>query len=367
MTLRAHGDFETASAADLRKVGAYRYVEHASTRAHMLGWRLGDDPIVQWRPGWPDPDPLLAHVAAGGVFVAHNANFERQVWNVVVRQRYCPRWPRLEIAQMDDTMARALAMHMPAELGQLGVVLGVSAGKSETGRDVMLKMAKPRKVVPAADAWSEPTYTWWDSPEMLDELWETRCRRDVEDESAIDDKLPPLSPRDRESWEHYQEINDRGVGLDLDTIERAIAVLGVAQRRADVRMAELTGGAVRKCTEAKKLVGWLQSRGIECDSVAKGEHEDLRVRAGELWDDEAEAAIALRGESAKNSTAKFKRFLDCVCADGRLRGMLNWHRTSTGRGGGTGPQLYNLAKFEDPVRNYLPDVLEAIELMEMLS
>ena len=256
-------------------------------------------------------------------------------------------------------MARALAIHLPAELGELSKALGLGPGKSESGRALMLKMAKPRKRL------EDGTYLWWDDPAMLAELASTRCDQDVLDEAAIDAKLPPLSAAERRLWELDQKINDRGIAIDVPMIRRCIAVLDVAQEAAHARMKELTGGAVRKCSEAARLVAWLQARGLPCDSVAKGEHVGL-VEFAQLFDDDAAVEAArLRAEAAKNSTAKYKRMLESMCADGRLRGTLNYHRALTGRWGGALSQPHNMPRVDPDTE--MPDVLTALDLMEKFA
>jgi DNA polymerase bacteriophage-type len=361
--ISASGDFETKSARDLPKCGVYAYAEDLTTMPTMLWWRLsGMDEPQEWRPGYPDPRPLLAHVARGGEFRAHNANFERQIWNTTLLSRPEYRhWPRLEIRQMNCSMARALAIHLPAELGDLSMALGLGKGKSEEGRALMLKMSRPRKIHP------DGRIEWWDSPEMLDQLGKFRCRQDVLDEAAVDAMLPPLSPDERALWELDQKINDRGIACDVTTVQRCVSVLDVAQDRADVKMRDLTAGAVERCSQAQRLVDWLKGRGIPCESIAKGEHDELKLYASCLGDDVARQAIELRAEAGRNSTAKFRRILEFVCADGRLRGMLNYHRALTGRWGGAGPQPHNLPRFEDASGDYLPDVMAAIEIMERFA
>ncbi len=301
---------------------------------------------------------LLGFVRSGGRVVAHNAGFERRIWNFTVRRRpEYAHWPEMTIAQQDCTMSRALALHLPAELGELSKALGLGEGKSESGRALMLKMAKPRKRLP------DGTYVWWDDPAMLDELGRTRCDQDVLDESAIDAKLPLLSSAERRLWELDQHINDRGIAIDLPMVERAIAVLAVAQQRANARMAELTGGAVRKCSEAAKIVAWLQTRGMPCESIAKAEHAGLNDWADLLGDATAREVVELRAEAAKNSTAKYRRMQEVVCDDGRARGLFSYHRAGTGRWGGALVQTQNMPRV-DPDKE-MPDVLAALEVMEM--
>lgn len=359
MDVVAHHDFETGSACDLRQAGAYRYAEDPTTRVWLMSWRLGHGPVRRWHPGEPDPAEFLAHVAAGGLVAAHNAAFERLVWNVTLRSRpEYAHWPRLGIRQQVCTMARALAVHLPADLDGLGRVLGLATTKDKDGARLMMKMARPRKV----DA--DGAITWWDAPENLARLGDY-CDQDVVVESDVDARLPPLSAEEHELWVRDQEVNDRGVCLDVATIERAVAVKAVAQARADARMAALTGGAVRRCSESGKLVAWLRGRGVACDSIAKGEHEELIMYADVLGDDAAGEVVRLRAEATKTSTAKFDKMLSMVCADGRARGLFNYHRALTGRWGGASVQPQNLPRVDED--RELPDVLAAIAAMEMFA
>lgn len=356
--LRAEIDFETRSAADLRRCGIYRYAEDPTTSVLCMSWSLGNGPVQRWTPEMFDPVNLLNHVAAGHTVVAHNANFERQIWGSVLCAREFSHWPRLQIAQMDCTQARALAVHLPADLDSLAVVLGLAEKKDDEGHKLMMKMCRPRKVH------ADGTIVWWDEPAMLDRLG-AYCDQDVVVESLADEKLPPLSVEERRLWELDQVINDRGFMLDASAIERCVDVLEVAQERANVRMAALTNGFVKKVSEALKLVEWLVSRGIPCESIAKGEHNELTGFADCLGDSVAREVIELRAEAGRNSTAKFKKMLEVMCADGRAHGTLAFHRALTGRFGGALLQPHNLPRTDPDTE--LPDVLAAIKIMEQFA
>ena len=266
--MRAHLDIETCSPLDLTKVGVYRYVEDPDTSIWLFSYRLDDSPsngCFRWRPGWEPPFALLDHIAFGEPVVAHNANFERQIWNAVVRRLAgSESWPRLSIEQMDCTMSRALAVHLPADLETLAQVLGLSEQKDKEGRRLMLQMSKPRKREQRRSTQSH--CTWWDgSLEKGSSALAAYCDQDVATECAIDAKLPPLSADERAIWELDQRINDRGMALDVELIHRCVAVLEVAQERANTRMSELTGGYVRKVTEATRIVEWLKQRGVPAE------------------------------------------------------------------------------------------------------
>ena len=355
-----HLDFESASAADLGDVGVYRYVEHPSTRIWLFSYQFdGGNRVERWRPGLPTPERLLDHVVRGGTVKAHNANFERQVWNGVLRRLpEASSWPVLSIGQMDCTMARALAIHLPADLDDLAKVLGLIERKDKEGKALMRKMMRPRKRLP------DGSYEWWNSPENIERLGQY-CDQDVVVESEIDKKLPPLSAEERALWELDQRINDRGVRLDVPMIEKIVKVLEVAKQRDNARMAKLTANAVMKTTENAKLLSWFQGRGFQADSIAKDHHADLREMADVLGDEEALAVLELRASGAKTSTAKFPRMADYAGFGDRARGLFAYHRASTGRFGGSGPQPQNLPRVDD--EKELPDVLSLLSLLESAS
>ncbi len=356
-----HLDFETRSPTDLKRTGVYRYVEDPHTAIWLFAYRFRHGPILQWRPGQSAPDRLLEHIAAGGWVKAHNAAFERIVWNVVLRRTPgCERWPRLTIQQMDCSMARALAIHLPGDLDTLGAVLNIMHQKDKEGHALMMKLAKPRKPTKTCPLPLGADYLWWDAPENIDRLG-LYCEGDVAAETDIDDRLPPLSVAEREIWELDQVINDRGIALDASSIERCVAVLEVAQQRANARMSELTSGEVTKCTEAARIVSWLQRRGLPADSIAKDEHKALLQWCDVLGDDLAADVIRLRATNGKSSTAKFDRMLEVKCADNRARGLLRYHRAPTGRWGGEFIQPHNLPRVDEDEE--LPDVLGALEIM----
>jgi DNA polymerase len=110
-----------------------------------LSWRLGDGDVNRWHPGDEPPLDLIAHIEAGGEVIAQNAGFERVITNVVVRRDF-PWWPELKIEQQDCTMARALALALPAGLDNLAIVLKLRSQKDKEGYNLMLRMCRPRSM-----------------------------------------------------------------------------------------------------------------------------------------------------------------------------------------------------------------------------
>jgi hypothetical protein len=339
MTLKAHIDFETRSAVDLRKAGMHRYAEDPTTEIVCMSWRLGDGPVQRWRPGDPFPLELTDFVGAPSAglerrrlrLAAHNAGFERVIWNANLGGLVAP---FLHLDRQDCTMARAAAMGLPASLENLGAAIDADIQKDKDGHRLMLKMCKPKTLDPL---------TWHEDPADVERL-QAYCDVDVGAECAIDARLPPLSERERRVWELDQRINDRGVAIDLPLVLRAQSAVTKAKRSADDHIWRLTDGAVRKTTEAKKIVDWLAARGIATKSIADSELDDLLI-ATELFDDETAAAVlALRRASSK--AFKFQAMLDTVCRDGRVRGSLAYHGTTSGRWAGRGVQFHNMKRIE---------------------
>lgn len=350
--IAAHLDFETYSTCDLRAAGAHAYAEDPTTGVWCAAWCIGDAPVMTWKPGEPDPEALLAFIRDGGKVVIHNAQFDRQIWNKVVR-RDRPHWPELQIGQTICTMARAQAMALPASLDQLGYALGLKIQKDKDGAALMMRMCRPRKV-------DGEVVTWWDEPEKVERLTDY-CRIDVEAERLADEALPFLPAAEQEVYELDQLINERGVMIDLPIVRKAVAVVKEAKRRADERMWYLTDGEVQKTTETAKLVAWINSKGVPCESVAKGETEELILRAAVTNNPVVEEVVRLRKAAAKSSAAKFTAMEKSACADGRVRGTLAYHGAATGRWAGRLIQPQNLPRV-DPDRD-LPDVERALTLL----
>lgn len=272
----------------------------------------------------------------GGRVVAHNASFERVIWNHVIYGRGKAPVP-MAVAQMDCTMARAYAIGLPPGLELLASVLQSPIQKDMDGHKAMMALAKPKKTKKGLVFNREPA---------LIERAIAYGRDDVGAESFIDTKLLPLSDRERRVWELDQEINDRGVRLDVVAIERAMEVVTLATAAADAKMQALTGNAIEKCSQAAAIVTWLNGRGIETDSVAKAEEEDLMVYSDFMNDATAGEVVKLRREAAKASTAKLRKMAGCVNRDGRSRGTLMYHGAGPGRWAGRLWQPQNLPRVD---------------------
>lgn len=335
-----HLDFETRSTTDLTRSGVFRYAEDPYTWPWGFSYRFGNlGPAYRWLPGMADPDAVLEHVWRGGRVVCHGAQFERTIWNEIIIKRICHHWPRLAIKQQDCTMARAAAVAYPQKLDWLGAALKAQFLKDDEGHRLMLKMMRPRRYNP------DGSVTWWDEPENVERLM-LYCDRDVIAETNADELLPQLSPASRLDWELDQVINERGVCLDIPAVRRCADLVAYSKKQNDKIMRELTDRAVPKCSNDAKIITWLNSRGIQCDSLAKGVVDDVITLAACYVDDKADQVIKLRQAAWKTSTAKYGAMLDCVSSDNRGRGWINWHGASTGRRAGRLVQPQNFPRVD---------------------
>lgn len=311
--MKAYIDFETFSELDLSKAGAHAYAESDKTGIYTLGYALENGAVHSWRPGLAFPEDLAEWVGAGKPVVAHNAAFEFEIWNQTLA-KYCPGVPRLKIEQLDDTMARALALALPAKLGDLAKVMGLAVEKDAAGHRLMLLMCKPNP-----RALKKGTVEYYSDQSRLLRL-EEYCRTDVEVERQIDRLLPPLTPAERRIWELDHAINSRGVLLDLPAIRGAQEVIAEEISARNSELKKLTEGAVNKVSSAKAILEWLCSRGVDAADLTKATVTKLLDATSE--GSAERRVLEIRQEAGKASVAKYKAMEAAVSKDGRARGLL---------------------------------------------
>lgn len=339
------GDFETRSACDLRKAGADVYARHPSTELLCFGFAFEEEAPGILLPDGSSPKfagtspdavyRVMDYIDKGGTFVAHNAPFELVIWNEVCVKKYG--WPKLDPKQVICTMAQAYAMSLPGSLEKCCPAVGMKVVKDMAGARVMHQLAQPRKVSP------EGAVTWWTQeavPEKFEKLYRY-CMQDIVVTRDLFKRLLQLSHEEFETWLLDRKINDRGVGVDVSAIQKAIAIVDSEKRRLDLEMRELTSNAVSTCNAVRDLALWLNLNGVRVEGVAK-EHV-LDALATEGIPPLCRKALLLRQEAAKASTAKLKAML-LGQSDGRVRGTLQYHGANTGRWAARRMQLHNLPR-----------------------
>ena len=332
MSVHLHIDFESRSTVDLRKTGAYVYAEDPTTDLWCACYAFGDGEIQTWRPGEPCPDDIFDHVLAGGELFAHNAAFERIIWKYILAPRYG--WPEPSVSQWRCTMVLAYAMALPGALADAAPAAGIKHQKDATGHRLMMQMAKPRRVKGATDL------VWWDQPDKVERLI-AYCRQDVIVERELAKRLRPLKESELKLWHLDQKINDRGVYVDVPLANAAKTIVAKTADRLNEEMRAVTNFAVTACSNRNQLIAWVREQGVDTESIAKDVVEELL--ATELPED-VRIALNLRREAAKASVAKIDALLRGVSANGRAKGLLQFHAASTGRWAGRRFQPQNIKR-----------------------
>jgi len=381
MTWKLVLDFETRSAVDIRKAGAWRYSEDPSTEVICLsfGMRHTED-VYRWEPiRLPEHRDrrcqMLTRLLVFArrpeiIFEAHNAGFEQAIWQNIMEERWG--MPPIPPERWDDTQARALHMGLPAKLEHDANILGIE-GKDMEGNKLLHKLSKPRKPR-KAERKADPDWAnklWWhEDPEDLKRLGEY-CDQDVRVERSLSHTLVELPADERRIWLLDQHVNQRGVRLDLDTIRSAKRVMGKVTSRINAEVADLTNGEVQTVNQDVKMADWIERQGCRRPSDFQKETVAQALQSETLAANypTVRELFRLRQQGSKSSTAKLDTMLNAVCADGRARYLLQYQgAATTGRWAGRLIQPQNFPRGElglsDPepliqaIRTEDPDLLD---------
>lgn len=325
-----HLDYETKSAADLRKVGLVEYAKHPTTEVICAGYAFDDGPSGLWRFGESCPASIANHIIAGKPIWAHNAAFELAITSHICAKRYS--WPAISPAQAVCTMAMSYAMGLPGSLEGCAAALGVTEQKDIEGRRLMLQMSKPRTKEPL---------TWWDDEERLKRLY-AYCLQDVKVERAVGKRMLQLSPYERRVWLLDQKINNVGIAVDVAAVKRAIEVVEWEKDRLNDEMYNVSDGNILSCSAVQQMKDYLEFFGVGEETLNKaslGEQLNLAT-----LHPKARAVLSLRAEAGKASVAKFRPMVESAGADDRIRGCFQYSPAHTRRWGGRRVQLQNLKR-----------------------
>ena len=340
-------DIETYSDVDLSKCGVYKYSSSPNFEILLFGFSVdgGEVEVVDVACGEEIPADILAALSDESVIKwAFNAMFER-----VCLSNYLEEW--LEPESWKCSMVWSATLGLPLSLENVGAVLGLEKQKLSEGKDLIRYFCVPCK----------PTKTnggrTRNLPEHDREKWERFKEynfRDVEAEMQIQQRLARFPVLDF-VWEEYwqdQEINDRGIGVDMEMVARAIAMDGRSKSELSTAMQDLT--ELENPNSVQQMKQWLSENGIETDSL------DKKAVAGLLQDapEPLKTVLTLRQQLAKSSVKKYQAMENAVCADSRAHGMFAFYGANrTGRFSGRIIQLQNLYK------NTMPDLAQARELV----
>ena len=344
-------DLETYSDQPLAKTGVYRYVESPDFEILLFAYSVDGGPVQQidLACGEKIPSEVLSALEDETVTKwAFNANFER-----ICLSRFLdyPTGDYLEPDSWKCSMVWAAYMGLPLSLEGTGAVLGLEKQKLSEGKDLIKYFCQP-----CAPTKSNGQRTR-NLPKHSPDKWLAFKRyniRDVETEMSIQARLSKY-PVPNSVWEEYhldQEINDRGVGLDMELVRQAIQMDGRSRSELTQAMKELT--SLDNPNSVQQMKQWLADNGVETDTLGKKAVAELLKTAPP----QLQKVLTLRQQLAKSSVKKYQAMETAVCADGRARGMFQFYGANrTGRWAGRIIQMQNLPQ------NHLHDLSEARSLV----
>ena len=344
-------DIETFSSVSLAKSGVYRYVEAPDFEVLLFGYSVdgGEVQVVDLACGETIPADILGALTDEVVTKwAFNASFERVCLS---RHIGLPTGEYLDPASWRCSMVWAATMGLPLSLEGVGLVLKLDKQKLTEGKDLIKFFCQPCTPTKVNGQRTRnysyhALYKW--------SAFKKYNVRDVETEMSIQAKLAKYPVPDA-VWDEYhldQEINDRGVALDMTLVQEAIAIDGRSRSELTAAMKKLT--ALDNPNSVQQMKQWLADNGMETDTLGKkAVMELLKAAPPELAD-----VLALRQQLAKSSVKKYQAMENAVCADGRARGMFQFYGANrTGRWAGRLIQMQNLPQ------NHLRDLAEARSLV----
>ena len=345
-------DLETFSDVDLSKCGVYKYTSSPAFEILLFGYSVdgGDVRVVDLACGEKIPADILAALEDENVVKwAYNAQFER-----ICLSRFLgfPVGSYLDPSSWHCSMVWAATLGLPMSLENVGAVLGLEKQKLTEGKELIRYFCVPCKPTKANGGRVR------NLPEHDMEKWQrfkAYNLRDVEAEMQIQQRLAKFPAPDF-VWEEYrqdQEINDRGIGVDMDMVRQAIAMDGRSKSELSAAMKKLT--ELENPNSVQQMKQWLAENGLETDSLDKKAVAGLLKEASEPL----RTVLGLRQQLAKSSVKKYQAMENAVCADCRAHGMFKFYGANrTGRFSGRIIQLQNLPQ------NHIPDLAQARELVK---
>ena len=360
-------DIETRSDKDISKCGVYAYTDTPYFDILLFAYSIDGQPVrvVDTANGEEIPENVLAALADENVVKrAFNCNFERVCLSKYLRENYPQYFQSYSIDE--DTvgdflnpeswhcsMIHARTLGLPSSLAEVGKVLGIEQQKMTDGKALVKFFCVPYDTIDGVPQFHSPT----DYPDKW-EIFKAYNKRDVEAELEIDRKLSRFPVPDFIWQEFYldQEINDRGILVDMQLADKAISLDAEAKEELTSEMKGLTG--VENPNSVYQLLDWLETQGYKSDSLGKTQVLELIKTAKEP----VKSVLQMRLQLSKSSVKKYTAMKNTACSDNRARGMFSFYGASrTGRWAGRNVQLQNLPQ------NHLPDLTEARELVKYSS
>ena len=340
-------DIETYSSLNLAKCGVYKYVESPDFRILLFGYSVdgGEVQVIDLTLGEKIPPDVLSALEDDSVMKwAFNASFERVCLSCHLGY---PTGNYLEPTSWRCSMTWSAYMGLPLSLQSVGTVLGLEKQKLTEGKDLIKYFCQPCTPTKSNDRRTRNMPT--DAPDKW-ETFKAYNKRDIEVEMQIQQKLSKFPVPDS-VWDEYhlgEEINDRGIGVDMPFVKQAITFDEKSHKRLSTAMREIT--ELDNPNSVQQMKAWLAENGLETNTLGKKAVAELLKDAP----DNLGEVLMLRQQLAKSSVKKYAAMENAICSDSRVRGMFMFYGANrTGRFAGRLVQLQNLPQ------NHIPDLAEA--------
>lgn len=356
-------DLETRSDVDIAKTGVYRYAASPYFDILLFAYSVNNSPVqvVDLAGGESLPDSIL-HALTDDSVTKHsfNASFERVCLSIWLKRNYPDIFHSYSI-QEDSvgnylspdswhcSMVASAYLGLPLTLAGVGSVLKLEQQKMAEGKALIRFFCVPYAYDGGKPLFHAPS----DAPDKW-VVFKAYNKRDVETEMGIERKISRFPVPDF-VWKEYhldQEINDRGIQLDLPLVRNAIRIGDCAKQHLTEKLCELTG--LENPNSVQQMKGWLKEHDVEIESLSKKEVQELIDRVPL----KIREVLLLRQQTSKSSVKKYTAMQNAVCSDGRARGMFQFYGANrTGREAGRIIQLQNLPQ------NHIPDLKAARNLV----
>lgn len=341
-------DIETFSSVDLIRAGVYAYTSSPDFEILLFAYAYDDEEVqlVDLASGEKIPEQVMHDLEDVNIVkTAFNAQFERTCLSGHLSKA-------LSSVSWQCTAVQSAMLGLPLSLEGVSQVLGLEQQKLKEGKELIRYFSMPCKEIKTNGGRTRNLPK--DSPEKW-ELFKTYCKRDVAVERAIRSKIKsyPISESEQELYILDQEINDRGVLVDMELVRKAIECDRLHKKDTFSKAQRLTG--LENPNSVAQLKEWLLENGVEVDSLSKKAVADLAKES----DGEVEHLLNLRLQLAKTSIKKYEAIERALCPDGRVRGLLQFYGANrTGRWAGRLVQVQNLPQ------NHLLDLTLARNLLK---
>ena len=357
-------DIETKSNKDISKCGVYAYTDTPYFDILLFAYSIDGQSVqvVDTANGEEIPENVLAALADESVVKrAFNCNFERVCLSKYLRENYPQYFQSYSIAE--DTvgdflnpeswhcsMIHVRTLGLPSSLAEIGKVLGIEQQKMTEGKALIKFFCVPYDTVDGVPQFHNPK----DHPDKW-EIFKTYNKRDVEAELEIDRKLSRFPVPDFLWKEFYldQEINDRGILVDMQLADKAISLDEEAKEELTAEMKRLTG--VENPNSVYQLLDWLETQDYKSDSLGKAQVQELIKTAKEP----VKSVLQMRLQLSKSSVKKYQAMKIAKCEDNRVRGMFSFYGASR-----TGRFCSKIIQIQNLPQNHIPDLMEARELVK---